>query len=52
MKLIAVLTQPESATRFLAHLGEPNDIPARSPSRGPPYWKSTVLRQNALGNVA
>jgi hypothetical protein len=52
MKLIAMVTEPKSITRFLAGLGEPTDIAARSPSRGPPYWKSTVLRKNALGPVA
>ena len=25
---------------------------ARAPSRGPPYWKSTVLRRRALGHAA
>ena len=52
MKLIAMLTEPGSIGRFLAHLGEPLDVPARSPSRGPPYDKSTVLRRTALGQVA
>jgi hypothetical protein len=52
MKLIAIVTEPKSVARFLAKLGEPTDLPARSPSRGPPYWKSTVLRRNALGAVA
>ncbi len=52
MKLIAMLTEPKSIARFLARLGEPLDVPARAPSRGPPYWKSTVLRQRALGQVA
>ena len=52
MKLIAVLTEPTAVERFLTHLGEPADVPARSPSRAPPYWKSTVLRQKALGAVA
>jgi hypothetical protein len=44
--------EPKSITRFLTALGEPTDAPTRSPSRGPPSWKSTVLRRNALGDVA
>ena len=27
------------------------DVPARSPNRGPPYWKSTVVRRKALGDA-
>ena len=52
MKLIAVLSEPASVARFLSGLGEPTDPPARSPSRGPPYWRSTLLRRKALGHVA
>lgn len=52
MKLVAMLTEPKSIRRLLAAIGEPTDVPARSPSRGPPYWKSTVLRRRALGEVA
>ncbi|HMI86987.1 MAG TPA: hypothetical protein VK550_22990 [Polyangiaceae bacterium] len=33
-------------------IGEPTDVPRRSPSRGPPFWRSTVLRQKGLGDVA
>jgi hypothetical protein len=47
MKLLAMLTKPESIARYLEKLGEPTELPCRSPSRGPPYWKSTVLRQRA-----
>ena len=49
MKLIAIVTDPGSVARYLEKIGEPTDIPARSPSRGPPYWKSTVLRRKAPG---
>jgi hypothetical protein len=52
MTLIAIVTDPKSVSRYLASMGEPTDVPGRSPSRGPPYWKSTVLRKKALGNVA
>ncbi len=44
-----MVTEPASVVRYLASIGEPSDVPARSPSRGPPYWKSTVLRRKALG---
>lgn len=52
MKLLAVVTDPKSVSRYLAAIGELTDVPGRSPSRGPPYWKSTVLRKKALGQVA
>jgi hypothetical protein len=32
MKLIAMITEPKSVARFLAALGEPVDVPGRSPS--------------------
>jgi len=38
--------------RYLAGVGELTDVPGRSPSRGPPYWKSVVLRKKALGDAA
>ena len=50
MKLMAIVTDPGSVARYLEKIGEPTDIPARSPSRGPPYWKSTVLRRKASGS--
>ncbi|WP_437625580.1 hypothetical protein [Sorangium sp. So ce1151] len=48
MKLVAMITEPSSIARFLTALGEPTDVPARSPAptRRPPYWKSTVLRRS------
>ncbi|HVZ36456.1 MAG TPA: hypothetical protein VG963_28700, partial [Polyangiaceae bacterium] len=52
MKLVALVTAAQSITRYLSALGEPTDVPPRSPSRGPPYWRSTVLRRKALGDVA
>jgi hypothetical protein len=52
MKLLAIVTRPESIGRYLAALGEPTELPLRSPSRGPPYWKSTLMRRKALDDVA
>jgi len=52
MKLIAMVTEPKSVERYLARIGELTHVPGRSPSRGPPYWKSVVLRRNALGDAA
>ncbi len=52
MKLVALVTEHKSILCFLAALGEPTDVPAWSPSRGPPYWQSTVLRRKAFGDVA
>jgi uncharacterized protein YbaR (Trm112 family) len=49
MRLIAVLKHPASIARYLAGIGEPTELPARSPDRGPPHWKSTILRRQALG---
>jgi hypothetical protein len=49
LRLIAFLRNPTSIARYLAGVGEPTELPARSPDRGPPYWKSTVLRRQALG---
>ncbi len=49
-KLVATVTDPESVRAYLRGIGEPCDVPERSPSRGPPYWKSTVLRREALGS--
>jgi hypothetical protein len=52
MKLIAMVTDPKSVTRYLASIGELVEVPDRSQSRGPPYWKSTVLRRKALPAAA
>jgi hypothetical protein len=47
MKLLAVVTEAKSIQRMLRHLGEATEPPAREPARGPPYWKSRVLRRSA-----
>jgi hypothetical protein len=52
MKLLALVNAPKSIARYLRAIGEPTDGPRRSPSRGPPFWRSTVLRHKALGDVA
>ncbi len=35
-------------TRYLAAVGETTEVPRRPPNRGPPYWKSRVLRRQVL----
>ena len=50
LKLLAMVTDPASITRYLAAVGEATELPRRSPSRGPPYWKSRVLRRQAPGD--
>jgi hypothetical protein len=52
MKLVARVTDPKSVTRYLAGIGELAEVPGRSPSRGPPYCKSVILRRKALGDAA
>jgi hypothetical protein len=52
MMLLALVTAPKNIARYLRAVGESTDVPSRSPSRGPPFWKSTVLRRKALCNVA
>jgi hypothetical protein len=50
MKLVAIVRNPPSIARYLARIREPTELPARSPDRGPPYWKSTILRRKALAH--
>jgi hypothetical protein len=50
MRLLAMAEEPANLARFLAAMGEPTEVPRRSPGRGPPYWKSRVLRRQALGD--
>jgi hypothetical protein len=49
MKLLAIVKDPRSIARCLAPEGEPTEVPSPSPKRGPAYWKSQVLRRQALG---
>ena len=44
-----MVEDPANVARFLAAVSEPTEVPRRSPGRGPPYWKSRVLRRQALG---
>ena len=50
MRLLAVVKNPLSIARYLAAAGELTDVPRRAPGRGPPYWKSRVLRLQAVGD--
>ena len=50
MRLLAVVKNPLSIARYLTAAGELTEVPSRSPGRGPPYWKSRVLRLQALGD--
>ncbi len=50
MRLLAVLKEPARIARYLAAVGEATEVPRRSPSRNPPYWRSQVLRLKALGH--
>ena len=49
MRLLAMVTDPKSITRYLRALDEPTEPPTRASARGPPYWKSRVLRRAAGG---
>jgi hypothetical protein len=44
MKLHALVQDPEAIRRILRHLGVSTEVPPTSPARGPPYYKSRVLR--------
>ncbi len=50
MRRLAVIKESASIARYLAGVGEATEVPRRSPSRGPPYWKSQVLRRKVLGD--
>jgi len=52
MRLLAMVTDPNSITRYLRALGEATDLPTQAPARGPPYWQSRVLRRAARGDEA
>lgn len=48
-KLLALVCHSRRSARGCAKPGL-TDVPRRSPGRGPPYWKSSVLRRQALGD--
>jgi hypothetical protein len=50
MRLLAIVKEQAGIMRYLAAVGEATDVPPRSPSRGPPYWRSQVLRRRTLGD--
>ena len=45
-----MIKEPASVARYLAGVGEVTEVPRRAPPRGPPYWKSRVLRRHVLGD--
>jgi len=47
MRLVALVRNPLTVAWHLARIGEPTELPERSPDRGPPYWASTILRRKA-----
>lgn len=48
MKVVALVTEPESISRTLRSIGEPTDPPPLSAARGPPYYQSRVLRRSSM----
>jgi hypothetical protein len=47
LTLLAVITDVEEAGRFARKLGDPSELPPRTPARGPPFWQSRALRRLA-----
>jgi hypothetical protein len=50
MRLLAMVEEPANVARFPAAMDEPTEVPRRSPGRGPPCWRSRVLRRQVLGD--
>ena len=50
MKLLRLVKNPAIISRSLATVGEATEVPRRSHGRGPPYWRSRVLRLKVLGD--
>ncbi len=47
MKLLSVVTAPDSIARILRNLGEPTLPEPLAPARAPPYYKRRLLRRKA-----
>ena len=45
MRLRALITAAQSIERFLRHIGEPTEPKTLSPARGPPFFKTRVVRR-------
>jgi hypothetical protein len=45
MRLRALIIAAQSIERFLRHIGEPTEPPTLSPARGPPFFKTRVVRR-------
>ena len=45
MKLRAFIVTAAGIERYLTWLGEPTEPPTLSPARGPPFFKSVVIRK-------
>jgi hypothetical protein len=45
MKLRALVITSAGIERYLRWLGEPTEPPALAPARGPPWFKSRVIRR-------
>jgi hypothetical protein len=50
LRLRALVTAAASIDRYLRYLGEPTELPPLAPARGPPFFKSRVLRRK-LGEL-
>ena len=47
LTLLALVTDLDEARRFARKLGDPSELPPRTPARGPPFWQSRALRRLA-----
>ena len=52
MRLLALITEPQSVQRFLRYRGEPTEPPARAPPRDPPYFKTLVVRRRPASETS
>ncbi len=50
MRLLALITKPQSVARFLLHRGQPTQPPARAPPRDPPHFKTLVVRRRPVSD--